>query len=112
MNDEQLGKWREFAAHKPSQVCMPGEQFDSLLARLEAAEADLAQADRDARSASAFLQGELAQAREANASLRAVVDASRAIRAKYPGGKMLWFSEFDAFEKALAALDAKPGEVE
>ncbi len=37
--------------------------------------------------------------------LEAVVEASREIRRKYPGGKMLWFHEFDAFEKALAALD-------
>lgn len=34
-----------------------------------------------------------------------VVEASRAIRAKYPDGKLLWFHEFSEFEQALAEYD-------
>jgi hypothetical protein len=39
--------------------------------------------------------------------LEAVAETSRKIRNKYPGGKLLWFSEFDEFEKALKALDSE-----
>lgn len=40
------------------------------------------------------------------AAARAVVEASRQIRAFYPGGKLVWFDQFSAFETALAAYDA------
>ncbi len=36
---------------------------------------------------------------------KAVVETSRDIKRKYPGGKFLWFEEFSAFEAALSAYD-------
>ena len=43
------------------------------------------------------------------AAAEKAIAAARGIRAKYPGGKLLWFSEFSAFEEALAEFDAAGG---
>ena len=51
---------------------------------------------------------EIAALKARLALAEAVAEASLAIRSKYPGGKMLWFREFEDFEKALRPwLDAK-----
>lgn len=51
----------------------------------------------------------VAELRDRLAAAEMVIEAAKEIRAKYPGGKMLWFSEFSAFEEALAAVGKKEG---
>jgi hypothetical protein len=51
----------------------------------------------------------LRQAADELEAARRVVEASRKVREFYPGGKMFWFSQFTAFEEALAAYDRAIG---
>jgi hypothetical protein len=86
------------------------------IARLEADNARLLERAQRAEAAHGRLAEALGLVQAENERLRKeleaaekVVEAARAIRTKYPGGKLLWFSEFEEFESALEAYDKARG---